>query len=955
MNKVKKGLIASLAVCATACFGLALTACEYPEFKVNDNSGTVKFDVTNGMDEYPEYINTTNPDGEGEFNGTYNLNITSAGGLVLNDVMVSFKKDGEVVAQGVSRNGRIDVDLEADVYTIEVDASTLPLGYYIPDNANFQTSATSSTVNIKIPSKVISSTAPSSTRYSVGDIMYDFSLTAEDDNKYLLSELLETKKTVFLNFWYIECGPCIAEFPSMHKAYNMFLDDAMMIAVTTRDSMTAMKNFQEQYNYSFRMAQDSAGLLNFFSITATPTTVIVDRYGVIAEIFSGSTPSTNAWTSKFARYTSNNYTQDIITDNNPGGEEETVIPPPEGLEMTSSDIIKETINDEVSAGKISNYYTETSEKDGPNNWPWVIEEGTDYLQPSNYGKDKDPSFSIFYMDLDLKAGDIVSFEYEMNVAAGYDNMYIILDSRTLLGEYAGDSEGWQKEEIFIATRDTKANISFTYMKNSNGAKPEIEDFIHIRNIRIQNVENVENTTDIARSAEYLNLTLDMIKLWDDGYYHIDTGRPNYTHEGAILFVDISHASAWSDKYAGGPTFKTPEGSTAESAMRYFSFYFMSNRANESEETLKYNYLSQEDTDYLNHLIDMQNFSSNGYLPVTERLRKILEKFCEEFRLTPHHTGEYSPSEWLEMCYVYQHFMADHDNCLKTTDPVKGMMLFNATEAHLGKNEVNITSSSVYNGGGTYMKFKVPESGVYKLYSKSYSIEIDPIVFILETDGDDNPIGYREYMLDLSYDLFVNSNLNDFLAYEYYEKGEVINFQLRQRMPGATGRYEFFIEKLEVDEYDWLKVCTTGEGLFTGFVDTYYLAVDWTYNSSDDCHYNLVTNDDGTTELGSKIYIDFIHPNFYDQNNHSLYEMVQMGYFNLSEDALPNYTTEMLQYYYKSLEGKKPSDELYGMIEANQDLVNMIADVFSVRGIDSDGYETGYWLSVACYYAHIGAK
>ena len=54
----------------------------------------------------------------------------------------------------------------------------------------------------------------------LGDVMFDFTVTASDGKEYTLSELLKEKDAVVLNFWYLNCAPCRMEFPYLQEAYE---------------------------------------------------------------------------------------------------------------------------------------------------------------------------------------------------------------------------------------------------------------------------------------------------------------------------------------------------------------------------------------------------------------------------------------------------------------------------------------------------------------------------------------------------------------------------------------------------------------------------------------------------------------------------------------------------------------------------------------------------------------
>jgi hypothetical protein len=66
----------------------------------------------------------------------------------------------------------------------------------------------------------------------------------------------------------------------------------------------------------------------------------------------------------------------------------------------------------------------------------------------------------------------------------------------------------------------------------------------------------------------------------------------------------------------------------------------------------------------------------------------------------------------------------------------------------------------------------------------------------------------------------------------------------------------------------------------------------------------------------------------------------------------NYTAKMREYYNASIADKDKDDELYGMVEANEELVNIIsAYIYTVH---ADAKSSGYWKAFANYYQHFGA-
>lgn len=1017
MGKIRKVLICILTVCMIACASVALAGAgcneAFPDFK-NPTQSTVD-------------------PGNTDSDNRYTIKVQSMGGLALSGVQVNLKKNGANVVSGISKNGEIVVYAEPDDYELEVDETSLPAGYKVPEET--VKTGEEKEVTVKLPSGVINTTASSSTRYTLGNVLYDFSFTynytedGQDKSKdYLLSDLVSEYKAVVINFFFTSCGPCNVEFPFMQKAYEEFSDRVALVALADpkSDSATVVKNFAARGGYTFPMARDNAGLHTFFQIKNWPTTVVIDRYGIFVYRDSGTNPSESSWKALFARYTSDNYTTDPNLKDPDEGDEPEVVENKKPTGVTESDYkLMPAQIAPYSTDKVVKFETETNEKDAEYNWSWVVSNDSDYtyLTASNSGQD--PSFSIIYVELDLKFGDIVSFDYNLKSLDGYDMFIVILDSTTPLLQISGDSKGWQTmNNIFVANADGHYTFSFTYMKYYDSKKAPLDsDYARIKNISVVNVADTDEAMDVARSIYHEGLTKDNILLNpNDGYYHIaNTGNPDY--DGALVLIDLWNRTPWSMAHTNSNTF-TPEGETGycDVSMYRLSFWLFSNRGGEEDERLVYQFLTTEEGNYLNFLLDVQLFSDNEYLPVDETLQKILVKFIAKFNAERNNyfytSTECEPTDWIEMCYFYQHYNSENykhtetvtdsegnvtkveRECYVHSDPVKGMSYMSAYDAVINDegddsfpNHVDVTKTNTSNnGGGIYYKFTVPKSGVY-LFNTDFvpNSGVDPQLILYRLNpGQTFPVVFHSIYYNISYDalergkvipiLDENGNpvknedgtdkvdrtnegaLTNAFGYVYLTAGEVIYVQGRQYMMGITGKFDFSV-KYVGESYDWLCVASTAEGMFIGEVDengnltgdSSYGGIDAGYDMETGYYREQLKNGD----FGSVIYIDFIHANYFDTYDNSLEDMLDIkvdgyGFFNLRGKGERDYTDKIRQYIEKSKEGKSEDDELYGLLEADIELVQIISKVFEVRGSDQDGYNTGYWLSVACYYQHVGA-
>ncbi|MEE2828930.1 MAG: TlpA disulfide reductase family protein, partial [Myxococcota bacterium] len=100
-------------------------------------------------------------------------------------------------------------------------------------------------------------------------------------------------KVVLLSFWASWCGPCRVEIPALDKAWEQYRDkEVLFLGVSLDDHPAEAEAFLRSLPVSYPMVMDAGGVQTTdpWWVASLPTTVIIDKTGVIRGRHLGYTP-----------------------------------------------------------------------------------------------------------------------------------------------------------------------------------------------------------------------------------------------------------------------------------------------------------------------------------------------------------------------------------------------------------------------------------------------------------------------------------------------------------------------------------------------------------------------------------------------------------------------------------------------------------------------------------------
>lgn len=128
------------------------------------------------------------------------------------------------------------------------------------------------------------------TSKKVGDEALDFSVNDIRGNAYTLSEL--RGKVVVVNFWFVECKPCVMEIPELNRLADKYAGKNVVFLGLATNDQGALEKFLKQTPFKYNLVPSSKEIVEQYGVAVFPTHLVIDQRSMIAYQSSGLGPDT---------------------------------------------------------------------------------------------------------------------------------------------------------------------------------------------------------------------------------------------------------------------------------------------------------------------------------------------------------------------------------------------------------------------------------------------------------------------------------------------------------------------------------------------------------------------------------------------------------------------------------------------------------------------------------------
>jgi peroxiredoxin len=95
-------------------------------------------------------------------------------------------------------------------------------------------------------------------------------------------------KTILLNFWFINCPPCLTEITSLNEIQRNYKDKDVVIISIGLDDAERLKYVYTAKNIEYLVGSNGKSQGETYGVNVYPTSFLIDKKGIIQDVFVGA-------------------------------------------------------------------------------------------------------------------------------------------------------------------------------------------------------------------------------------------------------------------------------------------------------------------------------------------------------------------------------------------------------------------------------------------------------------------------------------------------------------------------------------------------------------------------------------------------------------------------------------------------------------------------------------------
>lgn len=117
-----------------------------------------------------------------------------------------------------------------------------------------------------------------------------FSVTDINGNEYSLEGL--KGKVIVINFWFVECKPCVMEMPELNKLVEKFNNKDVVFLGFAMNEKDKIEQFLKKTKFKYNIIPGAKDVVGTYGVNSFPMHIVIDKNSIITFAINGLGPTT---------------------------------------------------------------------------------------------------------------------------------------------------------------------------------------------------------------------------------------------------------------------------------------------------------------------------------------------------------------------------------------------------------------------------------------------------------------------------------------------------------------------------------------------------------------------------------------------------------------------------------------------------------------------------------------